>query len=78
MLKNRDRKLGENKPNQTQLRLAPSTAGGYKTNLKKQSQFTGPCPEIRSSKFEIRINRKGMLEKTKPIQSQIGTIPNNN
>ena len=29
----------KNKPNQTQFMLAPSTAGGWKTNLKKQSQF---------------------------------------
>jgi hypothetical protein len=31
--------LGENKPKQTQSRLAPSTAVGLKGYLKKQSQF---------------------------------------
>jgi hypothetical protein len=30
----------KNKAKQSQSRLAPSTAGGLKTNLKKQTQFT--------------------------------------
>jgi hypothetical protein len=33
-----DLALGENKPNQTQSKLAPSTAGGHCWELKKQSQ----------------------------------------
>ena len=30
----------KNKAKQSQLRLAPSTAGGFKTKLKKQTQFS--------------------------------------
>ena len=47
--------LGENKPNQTQSQLAPSTAAGLKPNLKKQSQFS-------KVRIGVSIYKKGYYE----------------
>jgi len=62
----------KNKPKQTQLPLAPSTAGGLNTNLKKQSQF---APGLIGVKFYLKgdYDEKPVerAEKNKAKQSQL-------
>jgi hypothetical protein len=59
----------KNKPKQTQSRLAPSTAGGLKTYLKKQTQFRKGTNEHKCLlKREIRLKFAiSGCKKTKPI-----------
>ena len=52
----------KNKPNQTQFMLAPSTAGGWKTNLKKQSQYY-------RSEFSVKIKKWNLKKQSQFCKS---------
>jgi len=62
----------KNKPNQSQLLLAPCTAGGLKSELKKQSQFApGGMGATSFVKGNYDNKSAGGAEKTNPIKAKL-------
>jgi len=69
-MEKKDLTPGENKPNQSQSKLAPSTAGGYCWGLKKQNQCRPSAGNPKSEYLNPKQVEWMLFEKTKPIWNQ--------